>query len=577
VAAVGSSVAIAVLGFAAPRPAPAEDAPLWKLAPSDFLRFEKKRVSRGADRKETLGAAEICTLHGSDLRDGGLYVPESPRREDLPSILAFRALRSGAASWKLALVATNETTFDAEFRSETDAEGETSVRSTWTFASKTIGAKGRDDAEWLIREGRATVTVYLAAPAKDAPATAGGGAAPGVEGARVHLQYALAKREPAKGDQPKPVDETWDFALADAKRPRYQAFYTDVGAAIDRGVAHLRTLQKDDGSFDPYGGWEGGTTSLSLYTLLACGVPRDDPQCAKALALITSKDATRNYELAVGLMALERAFVEPGNATSEAAAGREMPAAWRAWCERAAARLEVQCVAPGSWGYPNAGNELYKMDSSNTQYAALGLRAAARLGLAVREQSWLGVMRHFAVCREKDAPKGSVSLDGERGSGSTTAAPTAVREVAGFRYRPHEPRASGSMTCAGIGSLAIARDELRRTKSKKLTSKDEAEIDEMIAGGWAWIDRNYAVDRHPLRGGDWYHYWLYALERAGLLTGVGRVGGKDWYFDGAMELLARQAENGSWDEPGGAHTTETCFALLFLKRATAPTAAVTGK
>jgi hypothetical protein len=41
-------------------------------------------------------------------------------------------------------------------------------------------------------------------------------------------------------------------------------------------------------------------------------------------------------------------------------------------------------------------------------------------------------------------------------------------------------------------------------------------------------------------------------------------------FEGAVQLLARQKTDGSWDESGGTRTTETCFALLFLRRATAP-------
>jgi hypothetical protein len=543
---------------AAPVRAAPDAAAAWKLAPSDFVRFERKRVTLGKDGKEKLGSADVSTVHGSDLRDGGLYRPETPRREDLPELFAFRLCRLGDASWRIPLADTLDVQFDATFWSDPRPEGNV-VQAQWTFASK-----GRGDGNWLVRDGKATTRTTF-----DTESVA--------VASRVVIRYTLVKREPGKGDQPRTVDETWDFQRKDLRHARYDAFYADVNAAIDRGVAHLRTLQKDDGSFEPYGGWEGGTTSLAAYTLLACGVPRDDPQCAKALALVTSKDPARNYELAVGLMAVERAFVEPGNTASEAAAGKEMPAPWRAWCERAAQRLETQSVAPGSWGYPNAGNELYKMDSSNTQYAALGLRAAARLGFPVREQTWLGLIRHFATCREKDAPKAQVSLDGERGSNTSTSAPLDVREAAGFRYRPHEPRAHGSMTCAGIGSLAIARDELRRAKSKRFGAQDEAEVEAMILGGWAWIDAHYAVDRHPLRGGDWYHYWLYSLERAGLLTGVRRVGGKDWYFDGAMELLARQAENGSWDEPGGVHTTETCFALLFLKRATAPAAATTGR
>src|SRR6185295_11293825 len=184
--------------------------------------------------------------------------------------------------------------------------------------------------------------------------------------------------------------------------------------AIDRGVERLRKQQKEDGTFEPHGDWIAGSTGLGLYTLSACGVQRDDPQVAKGLTWLATQDVKRNYELALGLMAMERAYVEPGNNASEAKAGAEMSADRRAWCVKAAARLESQCTSPGSFGYPNGSRELYKVDSSNTQYAALGLRAAARLGIPASEQTWLGFVRHFALCREKDAPRAQVVLVGER-------------------------------------------------------------------------------------------------------------------------------------------------------------------
>ena len=125
------------------------------------------------------------------------------------------------------------------------------------------------------------------------------------------------------------------------------------------------------------------------------------------------------------------------------------------------------------------------------------------------------------------------------------------------------------MTCAGISSLAIAREQLQQRK--KLAPKLEKHIGDMILGGWAWLDRHWAVDRHPRHPGNrWHQYYLYSLERAGILDGVKRVGGKDWYRQGAMQLLARQKKSGSWDESEKEQITKTCFALLFLKRATAP-------
>ena len=66
------------------------------------------------------------------------------------------------------------------------------------------------------------------------------------------------------------------------------------------------------------------------------------------------------------------------------------------------------------------------------------------------------------------------------------------------------------------------------------------------------------------------YYSLYALERAGMLLGVEKIGGHDWYAEGAEAILAAQKADGSWT-PGAKRSNsiwDTCFAVLFLKKAT---------
>jgi hypothetical protein len=65
----------------------------------------------------------------------------------------------------------------------------------------------------------------------------------------------------------------------------------------------------------------------------------------------------------------------------------------------------------------------------------------------------------------------------------------------------------------------------------------------------------------------WCHfYYLYALERAGVLCRTEWIGRRAWYPEGANVLLAGQGKDGSWNDS----TIDTCFAILFLKRATRP-------
>ncbi len=71
-----------------------------------------------------------------------------------------------------------------------------------------------------------------------------------------------------------------------------------------------------------------------------------------------------------------------------------------------------------------------------------------------------------------------------------------------------------------------------------------------------------------------YHYChLYAVERVGSLARRHLIGGRDWYRLGANFLLAKQSFEGSWSDSTCMRprsTLGTCFALLFLKRATLP-------
>jgi hypothetical protein len=65
-------------------------------------------------------------------------------------------------------------------------------------------------------------------------------------------------------------------------------------------------------------------------------------------------------------------------------------------------------------------------------------------------------------------------------------------------------------------------------------------------------------------------YFLWTVERVGVLYHVREMDGKDWYRWGVDLLLEAQDDDGSWSEgnyPGADRTIDTCFALLFLKRA----------
>jgi hypothetical protein len=64
-------------------------------------------------------------------------------------------------------------------------------------------------------------------------------------------------------------------------------------------------------------------------------------------------------------------------------------------------------------------------------------------------------------------------------------------------------------------------------------------------------------------------YFLWSVERVAMLYDLKTIGGKDWYGWGAQTLLPNQYADGHWlgaGYPGTGNHTDTCFALLFLKR-----------
>jgi hypothetical protein len=73
-----------------------------------------------------------------------------------------------------------------------------------------------------------------------------------------------------------------------------------------------------------------------------------------------------------------------------------------------------------------------------------------------------------------------------------------------------------------------------------------------------------------------HFYWLYALERVGMLLGMKHLGALEWYVEGATWLVEHQEPDGGWVNPTAAQDAPepplaaTCFALLFLRRATRP-------
>ena len=520
----------------------------WKLEPSELLRYEKKKS--GAK-----GRGSMVTVHGHDIRDHGHYRPVTLATGDFPAYFGL-STRVGTLRGKLKVREVIRLACRGMAKARALGDDRIEVVATWTFASR---GKEEPRDRFRLDDGSAMTTTIFDAK---------NGA---VHEATVTVRYRLVPLDPSKKE--KTVDERWTLRFVKRQPIRWKGQRKQINECIDRGAKFLRTLQREEGDFKPHGNHTIGSTALAIMTLHACGVERNDPALRKALDWLLRQSPARNYDRSVALMAFDHVYTPEKEILAlrrgkPVAFERRLPDEERAWCHRIAEALERAAPSPGMWDYSSKGaapGGSRRPDASNSQYAVLGLRAAARLGYPVKEQSWRGVIRYFSQLRERKAKRGRVDVVFE---GEVYAQTIKVPEAAGFRYRADGPFAWGSMTCAGIASLAIARDELQRARLRV----DARAIDRMIWGGWAWLDAHWGVDRNPDHpGGRWYYYYLYSLERAGILARIKKVGGKDWYLEGAIQLLERERKGGGW----GGSLTDNCFALLFLRRATAPVATVT--
>ncbi|MDH3591419.1 MAG: hypothetical protein OER88_06050 [Planctomycetota bacterium] len=520
------------------------DPPAWKLDPTDFLHFDRRKI----DAKGKLGEPAAITVYAHQIRDGQ-YSPVSLGHHQMDPFFALR-LPGGKSTFKLKLRKVIELRVKGDVREE---EGH--LVGEFRFASRGKDARG-DTHD--IRGG--VVTTRMVFDRERGLFTSG----------RIEIKYTL--RVLSGVHKPQLYERKFDYKLKAVESGGGKTFRDAVNTAIDKGIARLTALRHvDTGRWKAHGNYDIGTTALVVLTLAACDVPRTDARIQPALAWLFQQTPEKTYDRSVALMAVDRAFTPK----SEIAAmhrgklvkfRRDLTDPQRTWALRIARALEATASGPGTWGYPPAPRVIVRADTSNTQYAVLGLRAAARLGYDAKVSTWLGVLRHFQQHRTKDGKRGEVVLLRE-GQALAEARPYKVKDSSGYRYTTRSHQGWASMACAAIASLSITRSELARRKSTRLTKSVDREIHQLVLGGWAWLDRNWSVSRHAGHPGNAHlYYYLYSLERAAVLDRVKRVGDRDWYVQGARQLLALQKKEGAW----GDDVVTNCFALLFLKRATAP-------
>jgi hypothetical protein len=123
------------------------------------------------------------------------------------------------------------------------------------------------------------------------------------------------------------------------------------------------------------------------------------------------------------------------------------------------------------------------------------------------------------------------------------------------------------MTAAGVASLFLLGNDLY-SQTEKCGIYVE---NDRIAKGLEWLSRMWSVSMNPGAKGGLAepYYYLYAVERIGVLTGLKYIGSHDWYREGAAFLVRDQKPDGSWGRRLYG-LSDTCFAVLFLAKGPAP-------
>ena len=316
-----------------------------------------------------------------------------------------------------------------------------------------------------------------------------------------------------------------------------------VRKAIKRGVDNLKKSQKADGTWSGVSGYEGGSTALIALALLNAGENPSSPQIQKSIKIIQAIPRSKTYEVSLRVMALSAA--DP--------TGKR----YRSTIQGDIEWLLKGQTPEGGWNY---GGNKGGADASNSQFALLALSEANKYNLAIPNEHWQ---------RAKDYWLGLYD-----------------EKSGGFRYNvSHEP--IGSMTCAGIASLIIIRENLFNLNA--LANGPNAiccggavdDIQPKLDKAFKWLADRFTVKGNPTGKNAQSRqrfYYLYALERAGRFSGRRFLGPHDWYRVGAANLVKTQRASGAWASGNRGRVSfgeakeaiTTAFSLLFLSKGKRP-------
>jgi hypothetical protein len=369
----------------------------------------------------------------------------------------------------------------------------------------------------------------------------------------------------------------------------------EIDAAIQLGVSYLKDQYKNATPKQLVSAPNGiGAAALAGLALLECGTPQTDPGIRTITSVIrdASFTAIQTYPIALCILYLDK-LGDPTDGPLiqmlgvRLLAGQDSTGGWSYDCiesvpllDERELRRSLLTTAPAKAGaasklHPDVEKYQGRLgavrvrarinDNSNTQFGILGLWVARKHGVPV-DTAFDSIEKRFTTTQTSNGGWPYAGL--APGSPSMTCAGLLGLAVA--IGRREEQRLPGEAAKPGSNPKVGANDTTKQPTDARsdAVKKGLSALGTAIAGNGPGQGRGKGP-RMLVSGaslGDRDLYFIWSVERVGVIFGLDKIGGINWYDVGAEDLVAAQNISGSWGRGGRGAEVDTAFALLFLVR-----------
>jgi hypothetical protein len=397
----------------------------------------------------------------------------------------------------------------------------------------------------------------------------------------------------------------------------------EIERSLKGGVASLKARYARGGapvvgSPDATNNFGIGGTCLTGLALLEAGTPANDPVIKTITEFVRTAayTQTNTYYIALCLMYLDRLGEKADEPLIQALAVRLLVAqtsggGWGYTCIGIVSADDVKrlramkadhqpgqlhpevklywqalVAAKGQAGMGMAGD-----DNSNTQFGLLAVWMSRKHGVPVDPALDLVEKRFMA---SQDARTGNWSYNLQPNSPAAGAPGSPAMYCAGLlgmatgvarrEAKPKDPPANPKPDAPAKPAKPTdpfynppagkeSGKESGKEPEKKLAARPASAQDLVIQRAFAGLGLTLAdlirggrlLAQNAAHGhGDLYFLW--SMERVGVVYGIDKIGGLDWFDLGSTAIVRSQLPDGSWGAAGNGVEVNTAFAVLFLSR-----------